>query len=40
MMAEEHLQILDALLCEETDRAVDLLERHLVKGQEIALKYL
>ena len=39
-MAEEHLEILDAMLCGDTDRAVDLLERHLIKGQETALKYL
>lgn len=36
-MADEHLQILDAALVGDVNRAVDLLEQHLVRGQEIAL---
>ncbi|MBZ0303552.1 MAG: GntR family transcriptional regulator [Anaerolineae bacterium] len=40
MMAEEHLQILDALQAGQADRGADLLEQHLASGQAIALNYL
>jgi DNA-binding GntR family transcriptional regulator len=39
-MADEHLQILEALLANDADRAVELLDQHLTSGQAMALDYL
>ncbi|HLV33925.1 MAG TPA: GntR family transcriptional regulator [Spirillospora sp.] len=39
-MADEHLQILEAMLAGDADRGADLLDHHLAKGQAIALNYL
>jgi DNA-binding GntR family transcriptional regulator len=39
-IAEEHLEILEALLNQEIERAVELLERHLILGQAKALEFV
>ncbi|MAS37340.1 MAG: hypothetical protein CL610_25285 [Anaerolineaceae bacterium] len=39
-MADEHLQILEALLANRPEEAAGLLDRHLTLGQAVALDYL